>query len=370
VGLLAIGIVVTGCQTWRFYGQAIKGQYEIVAKRESIEKLVADPNTDSNLRDRLEFVQDLRRFAESKLSLPVNGHYLEYVELHRPYVVWNVQAAPRFSLEPKTWWYPVVGRLEYRGYFSHRHATNYQTHLAGKGFDVYVGGVDAYSTLGWFKDPVLNTFIFHDRAVLAELIFHELAHQRVFARGDTDFNEAFATTVGQEATRRWLRNEGDTNVYAAYLDVLRYNDQFVRLVLKTRTELQQLYGDQPDDDGKLRAAKALPDTPESLLREKERIFAELRAEYARVKQGWGGFTDYDPWFARDLNNAQLNTIANYYDNVPAFERLLELLEGDLEKFYGAVERLARMPREERHEWLRILAVDEPPPAGLTNILSD
>ena len=243
--LLCVAAIVSGCQTMSFYAQAIKGQYQIVAHQESLDKLIADPKTPSRLKAQLQLVERLRAFAKKDLRLPVDAHYLEYVDVHRPYVVWNVQAAPRFSLQPKTWWYPIVGSLEYRGYFSERGARDCAGRLEAKGYDVYVDGVEAYSTLGWFKDPLLSTFIDRLEPDLAEVIFHELGHQRVFARGDTDFNEAFATIVGQEGARRWLRFEGDTNHCNAYVVSLRRNDQFWKrctAIPSTRTATSRLPG--------------------------------------------------------------------------------------------------------------------------------
>ncbi len=186
--LLIIVVGVSGCHTLGFYGQAVKGQYQIFAHQESIDKLAAEPETPASLKQRFTLLEDLRSFAKGQLKLPTDSHYRKYVDVHRPFVVWNVEAAPEFSMEPKTWWYPMLGSLEYRGYFSKAGATNYAAYLREKGYDVSVGGVGAYSTLGWFKDPVLNTFIFEEDSELAEIIFHELAHQRLFTRGDTDFN--------------------------------------------------------------------------------------------------------------------------------------------------------------------------------------
>jgi predicted aminopeptidase len=223
------------------------------------------------------------------------------------------------------------------------------------GFDVCVDGVEAYSTLGWFKDPVLNTFIERREADLAEIIFHELGHQRVFARSDTDFNEAFATTVGQEGARRWLRARGDTALYEQYLVSLRRSDQFVHLVMKTRERLAHLYGDTLDPDGNFKAAKKLPASPDQLRREKQKIFEALQGEYAGLKSAGAGFSGYDDWFGPELNNARVNTIATYYDYLPGFERLLRLNGGDLERFYESAKRLARLSREERHRQLRDLA---------------
>lgn len=359
--LLGIVGVVSGCRTLKFYGQAIKGQYQIFAHQEPIEKLVSDPATPPKLKNQFALLLRLRAFADEKLKLPVNGHYRKYVDVHRPYVVWNVQAASQFSLEPKTWWYPLVGSLEYRGYFSERGAQDYAAYLRKKGYDVYVGSVDAYSTLGWFNDPVLNTFIFREEPELAEVIFHELGHQRVFARGDTDFNEAFATVVGQEGGRRWLQTQGNTNSYHEYLVSLRRNEQFVRLIMNTRAQLEKIYGDERDKDGKLQAAKQPPDSPAELLSAKQKVFAELQTRYATLKTEWGGFSGYDRWFHREVNNAQLNTIANYYDYVPGFEALLALKGGDLGKFYTAAEELSKKPKEERHQWLRDLASSEVTP---------
>src|SRR5437773_522045 len=253
--LVAIILIMSGCRTLSFYGQAIKGQYQLLAHRQPIEKLVADSNTPARLKSQLELLQNLRAFAGKELKLPVDGHYTKYVDVHRRFVVWNVEAAPEFSMEPKTWWYPLVGSLSYRGYFSERSATNYGAALHHKGYDVFVGGASAYSTLGWFKDPVLNTFIFDPEPDLAETIFHELGHQRVFARGDTDFNEAFATTVGQEGARRWLRSKGDTNAFDHYEAELRRNNQFVHLIMNARLELGTLYGDEKNEAGKIRASK-------------------------------------------------------------------------------------------------------------------
>ncbi|HEU5125696.1 MAG TPA: aminopeptidase [Verrucomicrobiae bacterium] len=360
ISLTAVVLAVSGCRTLKFYGQAIKGQYQIFTHQEPIEELVADQKTPARLREQLELLQKLRAFADAELKLPVDGHYRKYVDVHRPYVVWNVQAAPRFSLEPKTWWYPLVGSLEYRGYFSERDAKGYAAALRKKGFDVFVGGVDAYSTLGWFKDPVLNTFIYRDEPELAEVIFHELGHQRVFARGDTDFNEAFATVVGQEGARRWLRLQGNTNSYEHYLVSLRRNEQFVRLIMNTRARLEKVYGDQRDEDGKVKAAKQLPKPPEELDVEKRQVFADMQSRYSELKTNWNGYAGYDRWFHREVNNAQLNTIANYYDYVPGFEELLKLKDGDLEKFYAAAEELAKKSQEERHEWLRNLAESDRP----------
>jgi predicted aminopeptidase len=343
----------TGCQTVGYYAQAVRGQCQMLAHERSCEKLLADPRTTAELMTKLQLAGEICDFAKRELNLPVNGHYRHYADLQRPYAVWNVYAAPEFSLASKTWWYPIVGSLEYRGFFAERDARKFAARLGGQGFDVYVEGVEAYSTLGWFKDPLLNTFIHHDEAALAEILFHELAHQRVFASGDTDFNEAFATAVGEEGVRRWLRTKGDTATLERYLASLRRNMEFVQVVTATRNKLQLLYGDERLAGGeKVNAAKKSGEiSSDELHREKQRILEELRRNYEKLKGDWGGYTGYDEWFAHGVNNAQLNSIATYYDLVPTFERLLEANDGDLEKFYAAAKKLAKLPSADRQRRL-------------------
>jgi len=350
---------LSGCNTFSFYRQAIKGQYQLIAHDKKTQKVLADPQTPERLKEKLRLLEKMRAFADQDLKLPVDGHYLKYVDVHRPFVVWNVEAAPEFSLEPKGWWYPLVGRLEYRGYFTEKGARDYGAKLARKGYDVYIGGVEAYSTLGWFKDPILNTFIFNPEADLAETIFHELGHQRVFARGDTDFNEAFATTVGQEGARRWLQKHGDDETRKNYATEVQRTREFATLIMQTRLRLEALYGDHRDENGKVTAGpKANPASPEELRRQKALLLERLRQEYVELKAKWGGESQYDDWFAQEINNAKLNSVAAYYDLVPGFEHLLALHEGDLEKFYDAAQRLADKPEKERHEWLRTLGKAE------------
>jgi predicted aminopeptidase len=324
-----------------YYFQAIHGEFQLLAHRHSIDKLIANPRTSPDLKRQLMLVRQLRTFAKNELKLPVDGNYDKYVDIHRKYVVWDVQASPEFSLAPKVWRYPFVGSLAYRGYFSEKSARKYGDSLARQGFDVYVDGVDAYSTLGWFKDPLLNTFIDETEPELAELLFHELAHKRVFASGDTDFNEAYATTVGQEGARLWLRSKGASEMLTTYNASIEHDRQFVHLVLSTRERLAKLYSD---------SAGKVP--LEQLRRAKQSVFDDLRRQYEELKTSWGGYPGYDNWFAHDLNNAKLNTVANYYDYLPGFQRLLQENGGDIDKFNIAVERLSKEPENRRHQKLR------------------
>ena len=357
--LLSVVAVLSGCHTVSFYSQAVKGQYQLITTRESIKKLLADSSIQPRLRERLELVQNLRRFAENQLKLPVDGHYQDYVDLRRDYVVWNVEATPEFSMESRTWWYPIVGRLDYRGYFSEKVARKYGEWLRGQGYEVYYGGATAYSTLGWFRDPVLSTFLFESKTDVAETLFHELGHQVAFASGDTDFNEAFATTVGQEGARRWARSLNDSALLKAYQIALQRNSEFVGIVMKARLQLESLYGDTHTSGGKIRSNREpfIAD-PGHMREEKRQIIETMRREYAALKESWGGDGDYDGWFEQPINNAKLNSVAAYYDLVPGFERLLEVNDGDLEKFYGEVKLLAAAPREQRHQRLRQLAERE------------
>lgn len=331
-------LILCGCQTFSYYGQAIRGQYQMVSDRQPIEKLIAADSTEEKLKDKFELILELRKFAESDLDLHTDGHYLNYVDLHRSNVVWNVYAAEELSLKPKTWWYPIVGKLTYRGYFNEAAAQKTAAKLRKDNYDVYVGGVDAYSTLGWFKDPVLNTFVNSSDRRLASLIFHELAHQRVFVAGDTEFNEAFATAVGEEGVRRWAKAKNDPSLLEKLEKDGARRKQFIELVLETRNKLKANYESSR--------------TVEQKRAQKSEILSDLRSKYERTKHNeWGGFAGYDEWFAGPLNNAQLNTVSTYYNLVPAFHQLIVEANGDMEAFYKAAEKLTKLSKQNRHDHL-------------------
>lgn len=338
---LALLLALCGCESCRFYGQAVRGQWQMLTAPQPIADFLASTNTPAKLRTQLELVLRVRKFAERELHLTANRHYLNYADLGRRYVVWNIYAAPEFSLEAHRWWYPFVGSLKYRGYFSEQSARDYAAKLKTGGLDVHVGGVEAYSTLGWFPDPVLNTFIDREEDELAELLFHELAHQKVFVAGDTDFNEAFATAVGREGVRRWFRAEQKPEALAKYEAGLGHETDFSRLIFQTRDELTALY-----------IRTNLP--PETMRTEKVAAFERLRASYGVQKQKWGGRGEYDRWFAKELNNARLNTISTYYELVPGFAALLKKQDGELEKFYQEVRKLGRKDKDERQRQVKAL----------------
>ena len=292
------------------------------------------------LADKFARVMDIREFAESELGLPVGGNYSSYVDIEREHVVWNVFAAPEFSVEPVNWCYPIAGCVAYRGFFSERSALRYAAKLEEDGLDVYTGGVDAYSTLGWFEDSLLSTVLNRADYQLAGLIFHELAHQLVYLPGDTTFNESFATAVEREGVRRWLaKSNKDSNIAAALLDYDR-QQQFVDLVTDYRDRFESLY--------------QLDLNASSMRSQKLELQQMLREEYATLKQQWQGYEGYDGWFSRSLNNAQLSTVASYNDLLPFFVAVFEQSNQDFSAFYAEVSRLANLPEQERDELVAAL----------------
>jgi predicted aminopeptidase len=337
--LLALG----ACSALSYYGQAVSGQLYILTHRQSIDRMRDDPATDPQLRTRLDEIATIRRFAVEELGLPLASQFSTYVDLGRSYVVWNVFAADEFSVQPRSWCYPVAGCVSYRGYFNEAEARAFAKSLREKeGLDVYVGGIAAYSTLGWFSDPVLNTVLNRREHQLAALIFHELAHQVAYAKGDTEFNESFATAVEREGQRRWLQSRADDatrrELEASIASELRRQQQFVALVQRTVADLDVIYrsGRAVDD---MRAAKAAR-------------LDKMRADYAMLKEQWDGYAGYDGWFAAGLNNAQLATVATYNGLEPAFAAMLAQEDGDLPTFYARARDLARRPGTERRAILQ------------------
>ena len=339
---LALILLLSGCETLAYYAQAVGGQLGLLSRARPIEQAISDPATSPALRERLALARSIRDFAAKALALPDNGSYRNYAELDRPYAVWNVVAAPEFSLAPLQSCFPVAGCVSYRGFFSQQAAERHAERLRADGYDAFVYGVAAYSTLGRFDDPLLSTFIRYPEPELARLIFHELAHQVAYAKDDTVFNESFAVAVEQEGMRRWLARSTDTQQHAAFERAQRIRAAFLELVRRYRDELAQLYrGDL---------------APAAKRARKSEILAALVQEYRRMKQDeWGGYAGYDSWFARTPNNAQLASVAIYSQLVPAFQALLRQEDGDLARFYRAVRELAALPRAEREGKLQALA---------------
>jgi len=338
--LLLLSVALVSCETVGYYSQAVRGQLTIVFGREDIQRLIEQQDLSDELADKFARVMDIREFAESELGLPVGGNYSSYVDIEREHVVWNVFAAPEFSVESVNWCYPIAGCVAYRGYFSKRSALRYAAKLEEDGLDVYTGGVDAYSTLGWFEDSLLSTVLNRADYQLAGLIFHELAHQLVYLPGDTTFNESFATAVEREGVRRWLaKSNKDSNIAAALLDYDR-QQQFVDLVTDYRDRFESLY--------------QLDLNASSMRSQKLELQQMLREEYATLKQQWQGYEGYDGWFSRSLNNAQLSTVASYNDLLPFFVAVFEQSNQDFSAFYAEVSRLANLPEQERDELVAAL----------------
>jgi len=327
--VLLIAVSSVGC----YLLQSAQGQLELMSKREPIARVTAKASTPPALRAQLEAVAAIRDFASHELGLPDNGSYRSYADVGRPYVVWNVVAAPEFSVDPKEWCYPIVGCVAYRGYFVEDRARRFASKLRSEGLDVVVGGVAAYSTLGHFNDPVLSTMMGWDDVELAAIIFHELAHQLLYVSNDSSFNEAFATTVEEEGVRRWLRSQGRDADLAKHLVEQEHYIKVIDLLSSTRDALRTLYASG---------------IPPAAMREKKRAeFEAMRASFAQLMAEWGGHAPFEAWFNEDLNNAHLASIATYYNCVPGFERELRAAGGDLTAFYARVRKLAKLDQEKR-----------------------
>jgi predicted aminopeptidase len=326
--LLLASLLLASCQTVKFYGQAVGGQVEIVRKSRPIPPIIADSGTDPRLRRQLVAVQGIRQFASEHLTLPGGESYGTYADLGREYVTWVLYAAPEFSLKPKTWWYPTLGHLEYRGFFREADANELANRLRAGGHDVEIGGVEAYSTLGWFHDPVLNCFVHHSEIALAELVFHELIHRRLFRNGDTAFNESLATAFAEECVKRWLRHQGRSADLRKYEQLLVRRNQFYDKIDVTRLKLEALYA-SGKSTGEMR-------------REKQILLADLQQNFRQLRRRWGG-SGLESWLNQDLNNAHLVSIITYQKNVPTFHRLLDECGGDIDLFFKRAAKLDLAP---------------------------
>jgi predicted aminopeptidase len=314
--------------------------------------LLADPSVDPALRTTLAAVTEIRSFAVEELRLPDNDSYTSYADLQRPYVVWNVVAAGEFSVEPTRWCFPFAGCVAYRGFFERADAERFARRLADRGLDIYSGGASAYSTLGYFADPVLSTMIGGGEQSIASLLFHELAHQKLYVKSDSEFSEAFATAVEEHGTTQWLRARGDGAGLELYQRRLRRRADFADLVAAQQA--------------RLRAVFARTDPPESKRAAKAQTFELMRADYNALKEQWGGSSDYDGWFAQPLNNATLAAVATYRRWLPALRWRLRGL--GLDAFYAEMAELAELPAAERSE--RLEAWLEAASAASARVLSE
>ena len=339
-------LLFAGCGHLGYYSQAARGHFGVISKTRPIDEVLQEPGISEELKRKLNLVLEARKFAEEKLHLKGKGHYLRYADLGRDSVVYNVYAAPEFSLESKRWWYPIIGHQSYRGYFSKEAAIACAKELKAEGYDIYVGGVDAYSTLGWFKDPVLNTWINDDDEEVVALVFHELTHQRLYIDDDTSFNEAFATAVEIAGTRMWLQRKGLGKALREWEARQARRGKFVRLVKQARAELKQLY------------ASEMPAGTDDTREQKEQTLQDFRRRLIELRAGWRSTNSYSSWLSKPVNNARLNTVSTYFDLVPAFLTLLERHESDFESFYVEVERIGEMKKEDRKGFLTALMTEK------------
>ncbi len=362
---IASTALLGGCSL-PYYWQAAAGQLSLMSKRVPIETVLEDPQTSEQTREALSTVLEARRFAVDELGLPDNRSYATYVDLDRNtggaasgiaapergndgraagnarrarnIAVWNVVAAEEFSVDPRTWCFPFAGCVSYRGYFSEEAARRYAARLEAEGLDVLVGGATAYSTLGYFADPVVSTMIGGPAYRIVEVLLHELAHQKFYLKGDSDLNEAFATAVAEYGTQRWLMQSGDSGSLETYREQALVQTQFAELISRQRERLRAIY--------------AGPEPPEEQRRAKEAAFEILCSEYAALKASWDGRANYDAWFSRPLNNAHIASLATYRYWVPGLRWLLET--NGLDAFYGEVEALGGLDAGERllrlQEW--------------------
>lgn len=332
LGLLCIPIL-SGCTTLGYYFDAIGGHLDLINRQQPVTEILQQPNIAPGLREQLVLSQKAREFASKELLLPDNDSYRSYSDIGRPYAVWNVIAVPALSIQPKKWCFVFAGCISYRGYFTHKAAERYAAEFKAQGFDVHVAGAWAYSTLGWFDDPLLNTMFNRGEAALVGTLFHELAHQLLYIDDDSAFNESFASFVEMEGLRRWFLAKRNNKAYDAYLKKNQRSTEFRGLLKNTRENLKNIYSSN------LAATKKIT--------LKQEAFTRLKLNYEKLKQNWGGDDRYDAWMAQELNNAHLALMSTYHQKVPAFVAILAENKGDLAAFYKAVKRLADLPGTER-----------------------
>jgi predicted aminopeptidase len=334
VALTILIVGVAGCTSVSYYAQSLEGHVKIMTARRDVAKLIDDPSTPEALRARMASARAIRKFAVDELALPNNNSYRSYVDVGRDPVTWAVFAAPEFSLTPRTWCFPVYGCVPYRGYFRKKSAIEFAVELQRQGLDVHVTGIAAYSTLGWSSDPLLSTMIVQGDVYLTGVVFHELAHQRVYIDGDTEFNEAFAVAVETTGVRKWLHADGDTAGLRRYEADRKRRAEFLTLVSQTRDELRQTYESSGTVDEK-RAEKAA-------------AIERLRTQYRWMRDSrWNGYRGYDAWFIAPINNAKLAALSLYSDQVMAFLRLFDLCSGNYPRFYASVQQLGKLDKANR-----------------------
>jgi predicted aminopeptidase len=353
--ILLISFLTLGsasCASTAYYLQSVNGHLDVLMRKQPIPEVIASEDTDEILQEKLEMAVDIRRFAIEHLVLPDNDSYTEYADLDRDFVIWNVFATPELSLEPKQWCFLFVGCLNYRGYYSKKSAFKYAQELETKGYDVFVGGVTAYSTLGWFNDPVLNTMLERDEFYLANVIFHELAHQKFYLINDTAFNEAFAETVAQTGVQLWLEQQGSDAAKRRFSDKQSDKTLFINLVLKYKEKLESVYNSDSPVEEKRTSKKLLLD---QLAEEYAALYQTSQPQAGQPVPGLSDTGEnkgqYSEWFSSGLNNAKLATVITYQDYVAGFLALFQHVGENHQNFYELVLRLSNCDKVRRNSIL-------------------
>ncbi len=328
ITLLLLGLL-SGCQSLQFYHQAVMGQARLLLARESSDTILRS-SPDPALRDRIMLANEILAFAEAN-DLPSNSTYSSYVETGQPFIVWNVFAARPFELQLKQHCFPIAGCVSYRGYFSKSDAEAYASRLQAEGYEIYVAGAAAYSTLGWLNDPLLDTFLFRREDQLAALLFHELAHQMLYVPGDTRFNESMATTVEQHLLKQWLQARGQAFVFDSVLASRDRRSEVIGLIQQARMALRDIYESSLSRN--------------DIAVRKQEIFEGLRDDYRALRETWHEGSEYSGWIAGELNNAKLETVADYNEWVPVLSELLQSL--GLPAFRERMLELASMTADQR-----------------------
>lgn len=323
--IVACALLLSACSSVSYYSQSIVGHSRIMLARQPIKDVLTQGNIDEELKQQLELVAEIRQYSIDKLALPKNDSYSDYVDLKRDYPVWTVVAAKEFSVEAKSWCYPIIGCANYRGYFSEMGAMDYAKSLVEKGYETSIGGAPAYSTLGWFDDPILPSMLRYGAVNLAESIFHELAHQQLYINGDSNFNEAFATVVGEQGTIRWLQDK-QPELLKSYQKRLLVRDDFSNLVMQLKNKLRELYRTE------LRI--------EVMKEVKLKMFIDFKDEYELMKSSrWEDKNWFESWFDQAINNARLAGFATYRGDVPDILKLFKKCNSDFSRFYKTVGKL-------------------------------
>ena len=337
IACLSSGLLINGCASLSYYAQSIAGQSELLSRQEATDELLEQGSLDANTKQRLHLVQELRRFSIEELGLPDNDSYTSYADLERDYVVWNIFATEEFSLTPKQWCFPIAGCLPYRGYFMEQSAHEEKQLLETQGYDVFLGGVAAYSTLGWFDDPVLNTMFKWSDTYLAKVMFHELAHQQLYVKNDTEFNESYADAVAIIGVRRWLEGKQKKEALQQFEADEAREQQFIDLVMEYKKRLEALFSSSR--------------TETSMRDEKARLYLAMQNDYEELKKSWQDGS-YDNWFNGDLNNARLASVVTYRTYVEDMFGIYEKSGRNLSIFYDIILAISNCDREMRRRLLK------------------